>query len=152
MAAKIMKCGESRVWIDPTRIADVAEAITSDDIRRFVNDGVIKAKPKKGLSNFRTKKNKAQRKKGRRRNRGSLRGASGTRLNRKQNWMKTIRSIRKLATQLKTDQKIDNKTYRDVYMKSKSGYFRSKAHVMIYLERNNVLTALSSKESAGGKK
>ena len=70
MAAKIMKCGKSRVWMDPTRLADIEEAITSEDVRRLIRDGVIAAKPKKGLSTFRKKKIAAQKKKGRRRNRG----------------------------------------------------------------------------------
>lgn len=139
MAAKILKCGESRVWLDPTRAADIDESITSEDIRRLIRDGVIAEKPKKGLSSFRKNKIAAQKKKGRRRNRGSVKGKKGTRLHKKKTWMKTIRSIRKLLTELKTTDKIDNKTYRNLYTKSKSGYFRSKSHVMIYLERNNLL-------------
>src|SRR3989338_2984201 len=139
MAAKIMKCGESRVWMDPTRVADIDDAITSEDVRRLIKDGGITKKPKKGLSNFRTKKIAAQKKKGRRRNRGSVKGKKGTRLQKKQVWMKTVRSLRKLMVELKATGKIDNRTYRDLYTKSKSGYFRSKSHIMIYLERNNLL-------------
>src|SRR3989344_4888110 len=139
MAAKIMKCGKSRVWMDPTRLADIEDAISSEDVRRLVRDGVIAARPRTGISNFRKKKIAAQKKKGRRRDRGSVKGHKGTRLNKKQLWMKTIRSIRKLLHELKEQSKIDNKTYRDLYTKSKSGYFRSKSHVMIYLERNGLL-------------
>ncbi len=137
MAAKIMKCGKSRVWMDPTRVADIEEAITSEDVRRLVRDGVIAKKPKKGLSNFRTKKIAAQKKKGRRRNRGSIKGKTSGQ--KKQAWMRTIRSIRKLLGELKETGRITNATYRDIYTKSKSGFFRSKAHVMNYLERNNLL-------------
>ena len=139
MAAKVMKCGKSRVWMDPSRLADIEEAITLGDVRHLINDGVIAAQPKKGLSNFRKKKIAAQKKKGRRRGQGSVKGHKGTRVNKKRTWIKTIRSIRKLISELKAKNSIDNKTYRDVYMKSKSGYFRSKSHVMIYLERNNLL-------------
>ena len=139
MAAKIMKCGRSRVWMDPSRIADIEEAITSEDVRRLVRDGVITARPKQGISNFRKKKLAAQKKKGRRRNRGSVKGHKGTRLQKKRTWIKAIRSIRILLRELKDQKKIDNKTYRDLYTKSKSGYFRNKGHVMIYLERNNLL-------------
>ena len=139
MAAKIMKCGESRVWMDPTRVADIDDAITSEDVRRLIKDGVITKKPKKGLSNFRTKKIAAQKKKGRRRNRGSVKGKKGTRLQKKQVWMKTVRSLRKFIREMKDSDKITNATYRDLYTKSKSGFFRSKAHVMNYLERNNLL-------------
>jgi large subunit ribosomal protein L19e len=139
MAAKLMKCGKSRVWMDPSRSADISEAITSEDVRKLIKDGVIRPVPKKGLSSFRTKKNAAQKAKGRRRGRGQIKGAKGTRLNKKRSWIKTIRSIRILIKDLKAKKEVDNKIYRDLYMKSKSGYFRSKAHVMIYLERNNLI-------------
>ncbi len=137
MASRIMKCGITRVWIDPERIADVEEAITAEDIRSLVRDGVISAKPKKGNSNFRIKKIMEQKKKGRRRGRGSRKGnVAGLK---KKAWMSRIRAIRKLLRELKAENKIDGKTYRLMYKKSKSGLFRSKSHVMIYLERNNLL-------------
>ena len=145
MAAKIMKCGTSRVWFDPSRMADIDEAITSADIRRLINDGVIHAKPKTGLSNFRKKKKAAQKKKGRMRGKGSFKGHGGTRHNKKQMWMKTIRAIRSMLLELKEKKEIDSKTYRDVYSKSRSGFFRSRAHVMIYLERNNALIKKDAK-------
>ena len=53
LAARIMKCGVTRVWIDPTRIKDAQEAITGQDIRRLINDGIIKKLPKQGLSSYR---------------------------------------------------------------------------------------------------
>ncbi len=139
MAAKIMKCGKSRVWMNPSRIADIAEAITTEDVRHLIKDGVIQAEQKTGISNFRGKKRAAQKKKGRRRGPGSVKGKKGTRHNRKEGWMKTIRTIRKQIKEMKDKSSIDNITYRDLYIKSKSGYFRSKAHVMIYLERNNLI-------------
>jgi large subunit ribosomal protein L19e len=139
MAAKILKCGESRVWMDPIRTADIGEAITSEDVRHLIKDGVIAAMPKRGLSSFRKNKTAGQKRKGRRRGPGSVKGHKGTRLKKKQTWMRTVRSIRRLLKDLKTENRIDNRTYRDLYTKSKSGYFRSKSHVMIYLERNNLI-------------
>ena len=135
--------------MDPTRSADIADAITADDIRRFIADGVIRAKPKKGLSSFRAKKKAAQKKKGRMRGKGSFKGAQGTRLRKKDMWMKTIRAIRSMMRELKDKKQVDNKAYRSIYRKSKSGYFRSRAHVMIYLERNNLL---KKDEKTGEKK
>ncbi len=139
VAAKLLKCGERRVWMDPARSADIKEAITSADVRRLIRDGVIAANPKKGISSFRKKKIAAQKKKGRRRGTGSVKGKKGTRNAKKTSWIRTIRSIRKLLVGLKTEKKIDGKTYRQVYMRAKSGYFRSKAHVLIFLERNGLI-------------
>ena len=50
MAAVILKCGETRVWIDPNRQEDVADAITRADIRTAIESGTIRAHPKQGIS------------------------------------------------------------------------------------------------------
>lgn len=139
IAARIMKCGVSRVWIDPAKGSDVAEAITSADIRKMISDGTIKKLPKTNNSTFRIKKKAAQKRKGRQKGTGSRKGKLGTRLNKKGAWMNRIRSIRKLIVQLKAEKKIDNQTYRMLYVQAKSGAFRSRAHVMIYIERNNLM-------------
>ena len=137
MASRLLKCGITRVWINPERIADVEEAITAADIRSLIKDKVIAAKPEKGTSSFRRKKIASQKKKGRRRGHGSRKGnVAGLK---KRQWMSRIRAIRKLLRQMKAEEKIDGKTYRLMYIKSKSGIFRSKSHVMIYLERNNLI-------------
>ena len=139
VASRILKCGITRVWFDPTRLADIGEAITAEDIRRLVSDGVIRAVQKQGTSNYRKNKLAEQKRKGRRKGRGSRKGHIGTRLRKKKAWISRIRSLRKLLVELRTGGRVDSKTYRDAYIKSKSGYFRSRAHVMLYLERNNLL-------------
>ena len=153
VAARILKCGLSRVWMDPARSADIAEAITAEDIRSMIKDGVIRAVPKKGLSKSRRIRRAAQKRKGRRKGKGSRKGGIGTRLRKKDAWMSRIRAIRSLLRQLKTEGRIDNKVYRTVYIKSKSGFFRSRSHIMIYLERNNMLKAAATAEgkAKGGK-
>ena len=60
MAADILKCGLDRVWIDPEKLDVVKAAITKNDIRALIRDGVIKKKQKKGISSARTKKLKEQ--------------------------------------------------------------------------------------------
>jgi large subunit ribosomal protein L19e len=137
IASRILKCGITRVRIDPARIADASEAITAQDIRKLISDGVVYEEPKKGNSGFRIRKNAAQKKKGRRRGRGSRKG--NVRGKSKRQWIARIRAIRKLLVELKTEGRIDPKAYRDMYIKSKSGQFRSRSHVMIYLERNSLL-------------
>ena len=39
MAAEILDCGYNRVWIDPNRAEDVADAITRADIRTAIASG-----------------------------------------------------------------------------------------------------------------
>ncbi len=55
MAAEILKCGHTRVWLDPNRIEDVADAITRADIRTAIESGTIRALPKKGISRGRAR-------------------------------------------------------------------------------------------------
>ena len=139
IASRVLDCGTSRVWFDPSRIEDIKEAITAEDVRRLVKDGVIKAIPKKGNSGFRTNFARLQKKKGRRKGKGSMKGKLGTRIRRKRAWIKRIRTIRSMLRELRDNSRIDNKTYKKVYMISKSGYLRSRAHLMTYLERSNML-------------
>lgn len=42
LAAEVLGVGETRVWIDPTRFEDVVAAITREDIRNLIKEGVIK--------------------------------------------------------------------------------------------------------------
>ncbi|MFH0832666.1 MAG: 50S ribosomal protein L19e [Candidatus Aenigmatarchaeota archaeon] len=137
IAARILKCGVSRIWFDPSRISDILQAITAADIRKLINDGVIKKKPKTGVSNYRKKIAMKQKKKGRRKGTGTRKGhASGTR---KMLWVKRIRVLRKTLKGLHDSNKIDKKTYRKLYMTSKSGFFRSRNHLLTYIEKNNLL-------------
>ena len=76
MAAEILKCGHTRVWLDPNRIEDVADAITRADIRTAIESGTIRALPKKGISRGRARYMAAQKAKGRRRGQGSRKGTA----------------------------------------------------------------------------
>ena len=135
--ARIMKCGVTRVWINPERIKDAEEAITGQDIRRLINDGVIKKLPKRGLSSFRKNKIRLQKKKGRRKGQGTRKGHSTIR--KKKNWVKRIRVLRRVLKELKQKERINNKTYWKMYRTAKSGFFRSKAHLISHLEKNELL-------------
>ncbi len=64
VAALILKCGETRVWIDPNRLEDASDAITRADIRTLIASGTITAVQKKGVSRGRAKYVKAQKRKG----------------------------------------------------------------------------------------
>ncbi len=137
IAARVMKCGRSRVWLDPERINDIEEAITAADIRRLVKNGVIRKIQKQGVSRFRKKKIALQKSKGRRKGHGSRKGSVAN-LDKEQ-WMKRIRTLRKMLKDYRSQGRIEKRTYRDLYMKTKSGFFRSKAHLQNYMERNNML-------------
>ncbi|HDD36329.1 MAG TPA: 50S ribosomal protein L19e [Archaeoglobus veneficus] len=133
MAAKILKCGENRIWIDPTALEDVASAATKEDVRELIESGVIKRKPVKGISRARINKRRLQRKKGRRRGHGRRKGKKTARMSKKEAWMIRIRALRKRLKYLRDTGIIDRRTYRMLYRKAKGGEFRSVAHFNAYL-------------------
>ena len=134
MAAEILKCGHTRVWIDPNRIEDVADAITRADIRTAIESGTIRAKPQKGISRGRARYMAAQKAKGRRRGQGSRKGAQGARTPRKRRWIQTIRPIRVELAKLRDEGKITKKVYREFYMKAKGGMFKSRNNLLMHLK------------------
>lgn len=63
LAASILKVGENRVWIDPNEAEEVSRAITRESVKQLIDQGIIKARPKTGISSYRSKKIKAQKSK-----------------------------------------------------------------------------------------
>lgn len=61
ICARILCAGKNRVWIDPTRLPDVKEAITKADLVVLIKQGAIKLKPETGHSMGRSRKHKLQR-------------------------------------------------------------------------------------------
>ena len=139
IAAELLKCGENRIWIDPERVDDVASAITREDIRRLIKEGVIKKKPVKGQSRYRARIRHEQKKKGRHRGPGSRKGKKTARMGKKEVWIKTIRALRKELRKLKEQKKIDRKTYRMLYIRAKGGQFKSKHQLYLFLEEHGLL-------------
>lgn len=132
LAAEILKVGQNRVWIDPERIDDAEAAITREEIRRLVHEGVMKPLPEKGVSHARSRIIHEKKKKGRRRGLGSKSGSMRAKISRKEAWMSRIRVLRKRLRQLKTNKTITESTYRMFYMMASSGRFETVAD----LERN----------------
>lgn len=139
LAASILKVGLNRVWIDPERMEEVSHAITRDGVRQLINDGAIKAKPKKGISSYRSKKLAEQKKKGKRKGRGSIKGAKKARTPKKQAWMTTIRALRKDLKEMRDTNEIDATTYRKLYKMAKGGAFRSKSYMKTYARDHDLI-------------
>lgn len=131
LAAKIMKTGESKVWIDPSRLKDAQAAITRIDVKRLIKQGVVKKLPEKLAMPKTEKKGK--------RGRGSKKGSKHTFLGRKRKWINTVRPLRRMLHGLKADGSLDNRTFRKLYLLVKGGQFRSRSHLKIYLEQHGLL-------------
>ena len=94
LSASILKCGENRIWINPEELEQVAGAITREDVRGLIEDGIIKRKQSKGVSRGRARKRQIKRKVGRRTGQGSRKGKTNARLAKKRKWIRKIRSQR----------------------------------------------------------
>jgi len=134
MAAEVMDVGENRVWIDPEHTDKVEEAITRQDIRNLVEGGTISKKDVQGTSNARSKKNKKQKKKGLRKGHGSRKGAKNARKSSKDEWKEKIRAIRKRLKEMRDEDEVNSEQYRDLYNKSKGGFFRDVNHLENHVE------------------
>ncbi|MEM2427352.1 MAG: 50S ribosomal protein L19e, partial [Candidatus Hadarchaeales archaeon] len=120
--------GENRIWMDPSRLEEIASAITRRDVERLIKEGAIRAKPVKGISRGR------KRGKERKRGPGSKKGSWGARLPKKERWIRRVRALRKKLRELRDSGKISRSEYRRLYRKVSGGYFRSKAHLEAYLK------------------
>ncbi|MBM3199441.1 50S ribosomal protein L19e [Candidatus Woesearchaeota archaeon] len=138
LAAQVLNVGENRVWFDNDRLEEIKEAITKSDISKLVKDLAIQARPETNISGYRRRKKYMQKRKGRQQGPGSRKGTFNSRLPSKKMWMAKIRLQRSLIKKLRDKKILDHKTYRDIYMKSKGGFFRSRRHVLLYLEETGI--------------
>src|SRR3989344_882525 len=109
IVASLKDVGKKRVWIDPTKLNEVKEAITKKDIRNLIKQGVIKIIHKRGISSFRINKRKGQKRKGRRKGIGSRKGAFGARIPRKDLWIIKIRVQKNFLKELRDKNMISRK-------------------------------------------
>lgn len=139
IASRVLKCGQTRVWIDPSRVSEVAEAITTGDVKRLIISGAIKETPKTGTSRARAKKTAIQKAKGKQKGHGSRKGKKTARMPRKQVWMTRVRALRNELRALDTTKQIDHANYRHLYRMISAGTFRSKAHLHLYLQEHDMM-------------
>lgn len=130
LAAEILKVGESRVWIDPDSVENVETAITREEIRKLIHEGVIRKLPEHGISRGRV------RSKPKRRGPGSRKGPT---ISRKTLWVNKIRKLRKILRHLRDSRRISKNTYRRLYLLAKGGVFRSTSHLKEYIERHGLM-------------
>ncbi|MHA1255329.1 MAG: 50S ribosomal protein L19e [Promethearchaeota archaeon] len=139
MAAEILKCGENRVYLDPYLIEDIKMAITREDIRNLVKEGIIQKKYKKGISNYRKKIQHARKKKGLGRGLGKRKGKKGARTPKKRLWIKKIRPLRRELKKMRDRKLITPATYRKLYRNAKGGMFNSVSQLNRHINDKELL-------------
>ena len=131
LAAKILKVGKNKVWMDPTKAEDIAKAITRADVRRLILKGYAKKMPDKVKKRIEAR----DKKKGQ----GSRKGSKHSIVEAKTKWIRTVRPLRRELKALKSSGQVDNKSYRHVRSLVKGGMFRSRSHMRLYLEQHGML-------------
>jgi len=136
LAADVLDVGKNKVWLDPERQGDIADAITRADVRDLVDEGAIRAESERGNSRGRARERQAKRSYGHQTGAGSRKGKAGARQNTKQEWQSRIRAQRRRLRELRDEGEIDASTYRDLYDKAGGGEFDSVADLERFIDDN----------------
>jgi large subunit ribosomal protein L19e len=134
LAAKVLGVGVSRVRIKATKDEEVESAITLDDIKKLIKQGIIVAVPIKKNSRGRWRRLKSK-SKSERRGYGSRKGNKKARSEPKEAWVNRIRKMRRYLKYLRDKKVIDAKTYRRYYALAKGGAFNSLSTLRAHLEK-----------------
>lgn len=125
LAAKVLKVGKGRIILDETRLNEIKEAITKQDMRGLYKSGAIKIKEKKG----RRKREKRKIRRGEGKVKKRVKG-------RKQGYVRMTRKLRSYIKELKKQKRIDNKNYRELREKIATRIFTSKAQLKEFLKES----------------
>jgi len=151
LAASLFKCSPKRVWFDEDRLSDIKEAITKQDIKGLVSEGVIRLKPTKATSKGRIRHKKRQKAKGLQKGRGSRKGGLKARAPQKKQWMAKIRVQRKFLKLLRERGLLKKSDYRNLYLKAKGNFFRSRRHIKLYAEEHKIFQKPAAKPARAKK-
>jgi large subunit ribosomal protein L19e len=122
LAVKTLEVGKERIVFVESRLDEIKEAITKQDIRDLLTNGAIRIKPKSGRKKV-IKKNKKKSPGKRKKNVNK----------RKQEYVKLTRKLRKYLASLKEKGKISKEDLKDARKKIRNRNFKSKANLKEYI-------------------
>ncbi|HSB47077.1 MAG TPA: 50S ribosomal protein L19e [Candidatus Bilamarchaeum sp.] len=129
LAADIMRVGENKVKISPDGIKEAEGALTRSDVKGLIEKGIVtRLKPQGRASTGRLG----------RRGHGKRKGHP---LDQKDVWMAKIRSQRRFLSMIVSDKALKEGSKRGIYSKLKSGIFRNKKAMLVYLKENKLVAA-----------
>ena len=134
LAADVLGVGKNRVRFDPEAQGEIADAITREDVRDLIEDGVIEAEPTQGNSRGRARERNEKRAYGHRSGHGSRKGTSGGRTDESEEWQSRIRAQRRTLRELRDDDEITRSRYRELYDMASGGEFDSVRDLRRYVD------------------
>lgn len=133
LVARILGVGANRIKFDSEYLDDVADAITRDNIRSLLTANIIEVRPIKGTSKGRAHHKKSQRRK-RGTKQGSKKGAKGTRIGKKQVYVRKIKALRHRLKVSKGRKEITNQDYWKLYRQVGGNQVRNVAHLRTLID------------------
>ena len=122
LAARTLKVGKKRVVLLPSRISEIKEAITKQDIHDLKKEGAILVKEIKGRRKITKRKT--------RKSTGNIRKKVNTR---KQDYVIMTRKLRRYVAEMKKQGRLTPGEIKDIRNKIRNKAFRSKAHLKEYI-------------------
>lgn len=122
LAADVLNVGVNKIRLDPTRLSEISGSLTRADIRELIKKGVIVRLKNAGRDSTAKK---------RKRTPAHMRG---TVIKQKDAWMERIRAQRKFLKFITSTKAINNETRKSLYGKIKSGIFKNKRAIVLYLK------------------
>jgi large subunit ribosomal protein L19e len=122
LVTRTLKVGKERIVFLKSRMDEIKEAITKNDIRSLQKEGAIVIKNIKGRRKIK--------KKGKKRSVGNIRKKVNKR---KQEYVKMTRKLRNYVAEIKKQGKLSKEEIKDIRKKIRNKAFKSKAHLKEYL-------------------
>ena len=134
MAGRILKVGQTKIWISPEHKDRVAQAMTKEDVRGLIKERAIAKRRDMQHSRGSARVLMVKKSKGRKKGKGKRQGTKKTRMNTKERWITNVRAQRSTLRELKKSGIKFAVPARKVYMLINGNYFKGKKYIKQFVE------------------